>query len=203
MKKINWGINGAKLNAYLKMIRKENRTAVLRTVRDGNDEDHVWLLTDFLALRVPEGYLYKEIIQPYTMTDAPEFGESKTVVGPERDGTSLASNAEDLVMRAEKVAYDTRFSLDIAHDKKWRSLSLFALDDGTPVVLNADYAGIFERKQFITYWGSGRYAPIIIKGEYGITGIVMPVRLSAENEEKARAVCQFFKAPERRAEQAA
>ena len=202
MKKISWGINGAKLNAYLKSMKQMKMPVVLHTVRDANDELYVWLVSGFMGLKVPLCF-YKEIMQPYTMTDAPEFGESKTVIGPERDGASLASSAEDLVNKAEKVAYDTRFSMDIAQDKKWKSLSLFALDDGTPVALNADYAGIFERGQFITYWGSGRHTPIIIKGEYGITGLVLPVRLSAENEEKARAVCQFFKAPERRAEQAA
>ena len=202
MKKITWGINGAKLNAYLKSMKRVNTSVILHTVRDAYDEPYVWLVSGYMGLKVPLCF-YKELIQPYTMTDAPEFGESKTVVGPERDGASLASSAEDLVMKAEKVAYDTRFSMDIAQDKKWKSLSLFALDDGTPVALNADYAGIFERGQYITYWGSGRYSPIIIKGEYGITGLVMPVRLSAENTEKARAVCQFFKAPERRSEQAA
>ena len=202
MKKINWGITGAKLNAYLKSMKRMNMTVILHTVRDANDEPYVWLVSGFIGLKVPLCF-YQEIMQPYTMTDAPEFGESKTVIGPERDGASLASSAEDLVMKAEKVAYDTRFSMDIAQDKKWKSLSLFALDDGTPVALNADYAGIFERGQFVTYWGSGRHTPIIIKGEYGITGLVLPVRLSAENEEKARSVCQFFKAPERRAEMAA
>ena len=202
MKKITWGINGAKLNAYLKSMKQMNMPVILHTVRDANDEPYVWLVSGFMGLKVPLCF-YKELIQPYTMTDAPEFGESKTVIGPERDGASLASSAEDLVNKAEKVAYDTQFSLDIAQDKKWKRLSLFALDDGTPVALNADYAGIFERGQFITYWGSGRYTPIIIRGEYGITGLVLPVRLSAENEEKARAVCQFFKAAERRAENAA
>lgn len=202
MKKITWGINGAKLNAYLKSMKQMNMPVILHTVRDANDEPYVWLVSGFMGLKVPLCF-YKELIQPYTMTDAPEFGESKTVIGPERDGASLASSAEDLVMKAEQVAYDTRFSVDIAKDKKWKSLSLFSLDDGTPVALNADYAGIFERGQYITYWGSGRYAPIIIKGEYGITGIVMPVRLNEEDVEKARAICQFFKAPERRGEQAA
>lgn len=202
MKKINWGINGAKLKAYLNEMRRGNMSVVLHTVKNAYDESYVWLVSAYLGLKVPLSF-YKELMQPYTMTDAPEFGESKTVVGPERDGASLASSAEDLVMKAEQVAYDTRFSVDIAQDKKWKSLSLFALDDGTPVALNADYAGIFERGQYITYWGSGRYSPIIIKGEYGITGLVMPVRMSEENMEKARAICQFFKAPERRSEQAA
>lgn len=41
MKKVTYGVNGAKLNAYLKAIRKSGDALVLRTVRNEYDEDQV------------------------------------------------------------------------------------------------------------------------------------------------------------------
>lgn len=196
MKKITWGINGSKLNAYLKDMRRANETVVLHTVMDVIGDRYVWLVSAYMGMKVPLSF-YKDLIQPYTMTDAPEFGESKTVSGPDRDGANLASCAEDLVSKAEKVAYDTRFTLDVAQDKKWRGMSIFALDDGTPVAIKSDISSIFERGQFVSYWGRGSCSPIVVKAEYGIAGVMMPVRLSYDSMEKAQAICQFYKAPDR------
>ena len=193
MKKMTWGVNGTKLNAYLKMIRKESRTAILHTVRDANDEDHVLLITDFLALKVPL-YLYGTILQPYTMTDAPAFGESKSLTDRNRDGASLAGTVEDMMSRAIKTAQDTLFNFDAAARGKWHIRRLFALDDGTAVALDGDYAAIFERMQGLSCWGNSNTSPIVFRGPY-VSGLVLPVRMSPETQWRADVLCASFAAP--------
>ena len=200
MKKVNWGINGVKLNAYLKMIRKENRTAVLHTVRGENDEDHVWLLTDFLALRVPAGYVYKEIMQPYTMTDAPEFWETKSLTGRDRDAESLVRAVENFLGNADKLAYDTHFTAAYGEQGKTKTVKVFALEDGASVAVNADYAAVFDMGQYASIHGSSYYGPITFEGSYGIKGIVLPVRIESELRSRMDALCACFALPGARME---
>jgi hypothetical protein len=194
MKKENFGINGKKLGAYIKNEMKSQRSLFLHTVEDGNGEQWVYFVSGFLALRVPM-WLYRDILQPYTMTDAPEMGQTKGLDGKVRDEKYLIEKVADMFSNsALRPAQDTRFSADIASDGKWKSVQIFSLEDGTPVAVNADYAGIFERGQYVKYEGSSAYAPVIVKGQY-VQGVLMPIRIKDELQERMRALCKCFAAP--------
>lgn len=194
MKKENFGINGKKLGAYIKNEMKSPRSLFLHTVEDGNGEQWVYFVSGFVALRVPM-WLYRDILQPYTMTDAPEMGQTKGLDGKVRDEKYLIEKVADMFSNsALRPAQDTRFSVDIASDGKWKSVQVFALEDGTPVAVNADYAGIFERGQYVKYEGSSSYAPVIVKGQY-VHGVLMPIRIKDELQERMRALCKCFAVP--------
>lgn len=203
MKKNTFGINTAKLNSYLKSIRKDNRTAILHTVRDENGEDHVWLFSDFLALRVPTGYVYKEVMQPCTMTDAPEYGESKDLTGRGRDGDSLTRTVEEMFLKAEKLARDTHFTAEYGERGKNKAVRVYALEDGESVAVNADYAGIFESPQNMIIRGSSYCGAVTFEGSYGIKGVIMPVRVGSELRERMDALCACFAMPGARKEEQA
>lgn len=202
MKKNTWGVNTTKLSAYLKTIHKESRTAILHTVRDENNEDHVWLITDYLALRVPAGLPYREVLQPLTLTDAPEFGESKDLTGRNRDGDSLAATVEDMIRKAEKTARDTHFTAEYGDCGKNKAVRVFALEDGTPVAVNAEYAGIFDLGQYAIIHGSSYCGPITFEGSYGVKGLVLPVRIGSELRDRMEALCACFALPGARKEAA-
>ena len=204
MKKVTYGVNGAKLNSYLKTIRKSGEALVLRTVRDAYDEDHVWLLTPYLALRVPAGWIYKEVMQPYTMTDAPEFGGWKDLQGGSRDGESLVRAVEDIMAKADRTAKNTGFTAELCGAKAVaKQVRVFALEDGTPVAVNEDMAAIFERGQFVTYRGTTCNGAVVVEGEY-VKGILLPVRIGSELKDRMAALCACFALPgARREEQAA
>ena len=204
MKKVTYGINGAKLNSYLKTIRKSGEALVLRTVRNEYDEDQVWLLTPYLALRVPAGWIYKEVMQPYTLTDAPEFGGWKDIQGGSRDGESLVRAVEDIMANANRTAKNTGFTAELCGAKAGaKQVRVFALEDGTPVAVNEDMAAIFERGQFVTYRGTTCNGAVVVEGEY-IKGILLPVRIGSELKERMAALCACFALPvARREEQAA
>lgn len=204
MKKLTYGVNGAKLNAYLKTIRKSGEALVLRTVRNEYDEDQVWLLTPYLALRVPAGWIYKEVMQPYTMTDAPEFGGWKDIQGGSRDGESLVRAVEEIMAKADRTAKNTGFTAELSGAKAGaKQVRVFALEDGTPVAVNEDMASIFERGQFVTYRGTTSTGAVVVEGEY-IKGILLPVRIGSELKERMEALCACFALPgARREEQAA
>ena len=196
-------MNGAKLNAYLKTIRKSGEALILRTVRDAYDEDHVWLLTPYMALRVPAGWIYKEVMQPYTMTDAPEFGGWKDLQGGSRDGESMVRAVEDIMAKADRTAKNTGFTADLLGGAKAKQVRVFALEDGTPVSVNEDMAAIFERGQFVTYRGTTNTGAIVVEGEY-VKGILLPIRIGSELKERMAALCTCFAMPgARREEQAA
>lgn len=203
MKKMTWGVNGAKLNAYIKTMRRGDHALVLRTVRDAYNEDHVWLLTEYMALRVPAGWIYKEVLQPYTMTDAPEFGEHKDLNGGRRDGESLVRAAENIMERATLTAKNTGFRADMWINRKESPVRIFALEDGTPVAVRAEIADIFERGQFVSYRGSTSTGAIVIEGEY-VKGIVLPIRVDSELRDRMAALCACYALPgARKGEQAA
>ena len=204
MKKVTYGVNGAKLNAYLKTIRKSGEALVLRTVRNEYDEDQVWLLTPYLALRVPAGWIYKEVMQPYTLTDAPEFGEYKDLQGGSRDGESLVRAVEEIMAKADRTAKNTGFTAELCGAKAGaKQVRVFALEDGTPVAIDEDKASVFERGQFVTYRGTTNTGPIVVEGEY-IKGILLPVRIGSDLKEHMAALCACFALPgARREEQAA
>lgn len=194
MKKENFGINGKKLGAYIKNEMKSPRSLFLHTVEDGNGEQWVYFVSGFLALRVPM-WLYRDILQPYTMTDAPEMGQTKGLDGKVRDEKYLIEKVADMFSNPSlKPAQDTRFSADIGMGGKWQSVLVFALEDGTPVAVNADYAGIFERGQYVKYEGSSAYAPVIVKGQY-VHGVLLPIRIKDELQERMRALCKCFAVP--------
>lgn len=202
MKKLTYGVNGAKLNSYLKTIRKSGQALVLRTVRNQYDEDQVWLLTPYLALRVPAGWIYKEVIQPYTMTDAPEFGESKDLQGGSRDGESLVRAVEDIMANANRTAKNTGFTAELSGAKAGaKQVRVFALEDGTPVAVNEDMASIFERGQFVTYRGTTHTGAVVVEGEY-VKGILLPVRIGSELRDRMEALCACFALPGARKEAA-
>ena len=202
MKKLTYGVNGAKLNAYLKTIRKSGEALILRTVRDAYDEDHVWLLTPYMALRVPAGWIYKEVMQPYTMTDAPEFGGWKDLQGGSRDGESMVRAVEDIMAKADRTAKNTGFTADLLGGAKAKQVRVFALEDGTPVAVNEDMAAIFERGQFVTYRGTTNTGAIVVEGEY-IKGILLPIRIGSELKERMAALCACFAMPGARKEEQA
>lgn len=195
MKKENFGINGKKLGAYIKNESKRtSKSMLLHTVEDENGEPYVYFISAYLALRVPM-WLYRDILQPYTMTDAPEMGQTKGLDGKVRDEKYLVEKVADMFSNPSlRPAQDTRFSTDIASDGKWKSVQIFSLEDGTPVAVNADYAGIFERGQYVKYEGSEKYNPISIKGQY-IHGLVLPIRIKDELYGRMEALCKCFAAP--------
>lgn len=200
MKKLTYGVNGAKLNSYLKIIRKSGEALVLRTVRDAYDEDHVWLLTPYLALRVPAGWIYKEVMQPYT---TPEFGEYKDLQGGSRDGESLVRAVEEIMANANRTAKNTGFTAELSGAKAGaKQVRVFALEDGTPVAVNEDMAAIFERGQFVSYRGTTSTGAIVVEGEY-VKGILLPVRISSELKERMAALCACFALPGARKEEQA
>ena len=192
MKKENFGINGKKLGAYIKNESKRtSKSMLLHTVEDENGEPYVYFISAYLALRVPM-WLYRDILQPYTMTDAPEMGQTKGLDGKVRDEKYLVEKVADMFSNPSlRPAQDTRFSADIASDGKWKSVQIFSLEDGTPVAVNADYAGIFERGQYVKYEGSSAYAPVIVKGQY-VQGVLMPIRIKDELHERMKALCKCF-----------
>lgn len=194
MKKENFGINGKKLGAYIKNEMKSPHSLFLHTVEDGNGEQWVYFVSAFLALRVPM-WLYRDILQPYTMTDAPEMGQTKGLDGKVRDEKYLIEKVADMFSNPSlRPAQDTRFSTDIAINGKWQSVQIFSLEDGTPVAVIADYAGIFERGQYVKYEGSSAYAPVIVKGQY-VHGVLLPIRIKNELQERMRALCKCFAVP--------
>ena len=195
MKKENFGINGKKLGAYIKNESKRtSKSMLLHTVEDENGEPYVYFISAYLALRVPM-WLYRDILQPYTMTDAPEMGQTKGLDGKMRDEKYLVEKVADMFSNsALRPAQDTRFSADIGTGGKWQSVQLFALEDGTPVAVNSDYSGIFERGQYVKYEGSAKYNPIIIKGQY-IHGLVLPIRIKDELYGRMEALCKCFAVP--------
>ena len=203
MKKNTYGVNGAKLNSYLKTIRKSGETMVLRTVRSEYGEDQVWLLTPYMALRVPAGWIYKEIVQPYTLTDAPEFGEYKDLQGGNRDGESLVRAVEDIMAKADRTAKNTGFTAEICGAKSAaKQVRVFALEDGTPVAVNEENASIFERGQFVNYRGTNHTGVIVVEGEY-VKGILLPVRIGSELKDRMAALCACFSLPGSRREASA
>lgn len=194
MKKENFGINGKKLGAYIKNEMKSPRSPFLHTVEDGNGEQWVYFVSGFLALRVPM-WLYRDILHPYTMTDAPGMGQTKGLDGKVRDEKYLIEKVADMFSNPSlRPAQDTRFSADIASNGKWQSVQIFSLEDGTPVAVNADYAGIFERGQYVKYEGSSAYAPVIVKGQY-VHGVLLPIRIKDELQERMEALCKCFAVP--------
>ena len=202
MKKVTYGVNGAKLNSYLKTIRKKGGALVLRTVRNEYGEDQVWLLTEYLALRVPAGWIYKEVLQPLTMTDAPEFGEYKNLQGGIRDGESLVRAVEDIMANANRTAKNTGFTAELCGAKAGaKQVRVFALEDGMPVAVNEDMAAIFERGQFVTYRGTTSTGAIVVEGEY-VKGILLPVRIGSELKDRMEALCACFALPGARKEAA-
>lgn len=201
MKKVTYGVNGTKLNAYLKTIRKSGEALVLRTVRNEYGEDQVWLLTPYLALRVPAGWIYKEVMQPYTLTDAPEFGGWKDLQGGSRDGESMVRAVEDIMAKADRTANNTGFTADLLGGAKAKQVRVFALENGTPVAVNEDMAAIFERGQFVSYRGTTSTGAIVVEGEY-VKGILLPIRIGSELQARMAALCACFALPEARKEAA-
>ena len=192
MKKMTWGINGKKLGAYIKNESKcTSRSMFLHTAEDENGEPYVYFISAFLALRVPL-CLYRAILQPYTLTDAPEIGVTKLLDGKLRDEKYPVENIDKMLSNADlRPARDTMFSADMASSGKWRRVQVFSLADGTPVAINEDYSGIFERGQYVDYQGSTAYGPIIVKTAY-LQGILLPIRTGGELRERLEALCKCF-----------
>ena len=190
MAKANCGVNVTKLGKYIKREKAKNRPVWLFGVTEGGDDmEYVLLVSSYLTLRVPR-MLYGEIVQPCTLTDAPKNGEGKNLLGTGGDWSSMPDTVRRMVRDAEKPVYDTAFTVEIPAKKTVGGARIYTLEDGTAIAVDTEYAGIFTGEPRLH--GSGYCGPVVFDGPYGVQGLVLPIRISAEKRECANAVCAAF-----------
>ena len=185
--KFNYGIT-SKMGAYIAAAQRNGDPVVLYTAdveKYGERTPYVYIINGFIAARVPVA-LYPEALQPYTHTDAPALGETKTVAGTPRDGKSMAEAVAKMIDGAYKLARKTGFSCCALNNKG--SLEILALDDGTPLLLNQKLLALFDTTD-ATLYGEKSISPLVIRG-VSMDAIVMPVRVDATRKQTYEAICQ-------------
>ena len=185
--KFNYGIT-SKMGAYIAAAQRNGDPVILHTCdveKYGERRPYVYIINGFIAARVPVP-LYAEALQPYTHTDAPALGETKTVAGTPRDGKFMAETVAKMMDGATKLARTTAFSCRSKDDKY--SLEILALDDGTPVLLDQKKLALFDTCD-ATLYGENSFSPLVIRG-VSIDALVMPVRMDAGRKQTFDAICQ-------------
>lgn len=181
--KINCGVT-SKMGNYIKAAQVNGETVFLITAKDETGDPFVYLVNGYLACKMPLGF-YAGALQPYTHTDAPEEGQTKTIAGPERDARNMPAAIEKMFSDATKSAYETGFTCRTLDGKK--TLDIFALEDGTPLLINHKLLEVFDWSG-ATIKGSFRVAPLTISGPFGVQALVLPVRIDSEREQTFEAI---------------
>lgn len=174
----------SKLAAYIKKAEKSGGVT-LYTAMDETETEQVYLVNGYMAIRCPK-YLYKDALQDFTRTDAPEVGETKAVCGPMRDGKSLQQTVEN-ALNSKKVAFDTDFSV-LASNRK-AHLRVFCNSEKTPILIDEALLALFGG--FATYACDNYCSPLAIHMPYDIHAIIMPVRPNEEQAGAFAAICEY------------
>ena len=175
------GLNVKKITAYLKGQAK-NRNAVRITCQGGS----VYIFTGYAAFKLP-AILYRDVIQPVTMQDAPADGV--TIISAQY-GFEVEENAPDLVdifkrhAPNEKPVERTPFLQDIPTGKKKSGLARLFHIGTTPILINADYDSMVNPAQFTYYGTTHGYSPVyaVSASDPTISVIMLPIKPTAEVE---------------------
>lgn len=185
--KINYGVT-AKMGAYIKSAKAHGEPVMLITAKDPADEQpYVYLVNSYIAFKTPLAF-YAESLQPYTCTDAPAEGETKTLTGTPRDGRTMPATIERMFSSADKQVYESGFTCRSVDGKK--GLHIFSIDDGSPLLLDGRLLALFDMGGGATLKGSKSLAPLTITGSFGWQAIVLPVRLDDGRKQTFEAISQ-------------
>ena len=153
------GLNVKKITAYLKGQAK-NRNAVRITCQGGS----VYIITGYAAFKLP-AILYRDVIQPVTMQDAPADGV--TIVSSD-DGfvvndphqLTAAQMFQKFSNCKEEVKRTSLLQEVEMKGKIWGTFRMFR-DGSRPIMINSEYDAFVDHHEFV-YHGSGNpLAPIL------------------------------------------
>lgn len=157
------------------LIDKSKKTLIC-TVERVDGEKMVYVVIDAVVVRCPLS-IYRNALQSYTRTDAPEVGTGKDISGSFCDWSGVAILVERMMDGAKKTAYDTGFTATGSDGKG--TIRIFASADGAPVLVNSAYVDAFDTSETV-FSCSDSHSPVIIHLPFEIDVLIMPVRVDDE-----------------------
>ena len=153
------GLNVKKITAYLKGQAK-SRNAVRITCQSGS----VYIITGYAAFKLP-AILYRDVIQPVTMQDAPADGV--TIVSSD-DGfvvndphqLTAAQMFQKFSACKEEVKRTSILQEVEAKGKIWGTFRMFR-NGSRPIMINSEYDAFVDHHEFVYHSSNSPFAPIL------------------------------------------
>ena len=153
------GLNVKKITAYLKGQAK-NRNAVRITCQGGS----VYIITGYAAFKLP-AVLYRDVIQPVTMQDAPADGvtivssDAGFVVNDPHQLTA-AQMFQKFSACKEEVKRTSILQEVEAKGKVWGTFRMFR-NGSRPIMINSEYDAFVDHHEFVYHASNSPFAPIL------------------------------------------
>lgn len=153
------GLNVKKITAYLKGQAK-SRNAVRITCQSGS----VYIITGYAAFKLP-AILYRDVIQPVTMQDAPADGvtivssDAGFVVNDPHQLTA-AQMFQKFSTCKEEVKRTSILQEVEAKGKVWGTFRMFR-NGSRPIMINSEYDAFVDHHEFVYHSSNSPFAPIL------------------------------------------
>lgn len=153
------GLNVKKITAYLKGQAK-SRNAVRITCQSGS----VYIITGYAAFKLP-AILYRDVIQPVTMQDAPADGvtivssDAGFVVNDPHQLTA-AQMFQKFSACKEEVKRTSILQEVEAKGKVWGTFRMFR-DGSRPIMINSEYDAFVDHHEFVYHGSNNPLSPIL------------------------------------------
>ena len=150
------GLNVKKITAYLKG-RAKNRNAVRITCQGGS----VYIITGYAAFKLP-AVLYRDVIQPVTMQDAPADGvtivssDAGFVVNDPHQLTA-AQMFQKFSTCKEEVKRTSILQEVEAKGKVWGTFRMFR-NGSRPIMINSEYDAFVDHHEFVYHASNSPFA---------------------------------------------
>lgn len=151
------GLNVKKITAYLKGQAK-SRNAVRITCQSGS----VYIITGYAAFKLPV-ILYRDVIQPVTMQDAPADGvtivssDAGFVVNDPHQLTA-AQMFQKFSACKEEVKRTSILQEVEAKGKVWGTFRMFR-NGSRPIMINSEYDAFVDHHEFVYTAATARLRP--------------------------------------------
>ena len=153
------GLNVKKITAYLKGQAK-SRNAVRITCQSGS----VYIITGYAAFKLP-AILYRDVIQPVTMQDAPADGvtivssDAGFVVNDPHQLTA-AQMFQKFSACKEEVKRTSILQEVEAKGKVWGTFRMFR-NGSRPIMINSEYDAFVDHHEFVYHGSNNPLSPIL------------------------------------------